>query len=83
MFSVAEGAAPPGGRLEPEDFNHVPGGQPLGDPKAVPLMKVCNYQFLDDLSFIRRPEDVFDSPKPGLEIGVCWCLNRTGFHLRI
>jgi hypothetical protein len=55
-----------GGNLG-EDFNHVPGGLALGDPKAVPLMTVCSYQFLDDLSFIRRPEDVFNAPKSALD----------------
>jgi hypothetical protein len=52
-----------GGSLDSEKFDNIPGGLPLGDVKAGPLMTVCNYQFLGDLSFIRQPEDVFDVHK--------------------
>jgi hypothetical protein len=53
--------------LELATSNHGPGWVPLGDINAVPLMTVCHYQFLDDLNFIRRPEDVFEAPKPLLD----------------
>lgn len=42
------------------------GGLRPSDVKAVPNMTVCRYHFLDDLSFIRRPQDVFDMPAADL-----------------
>ena len=39
----------------------APVGVPLGDIRAVQQITVCSYQHLDDLSFVRRPEDVFDA----------------------
>ncbi len=53
--------------METKSFNDLPSGLPLGDIEDVSAITVCNYQFLDDLSFIRRPEDVFDAPKAALD----------------
>lgn len=53
--------------MDPEDLDCMLGGLRPSDIKTVPGMTVCQYHFLDDLSFVRRPQDVFDLPASDLD----------------